>query len=91
MNALLIAIALWLSANFALSTTAELPRIEFVPAQKTVTVNRQNVDAVDFDGAGLTAANTPVIRFISPSSTYAGNSSLNITVTGANRTWTSSY
>jgi YVTN family beta-propeller protein len=66
--------------------TAAQPGAQFVPPQQTVTVARQNVDGVNFQAGGITPANAPSIQFISPTSTFAGNSALNIRVLGANFT-----
>src|SRR5262249_22166315 len=59
---------------------------QFAPLERVVTINRQNVDGVNFEAGGLTSADVPVIQFISPTSTFAGNSAFNIRVLGRNFT-----
>ena len=54
MNALLTAIALWLSANFGLPATLELPQVEYVSAVKIAALRHGGLAALPFqagDGA----------------------------------------
>jgi YVTN family beta-propeller protein len=62
---------------------------QFAPSSRSITINRQNIDAADFDAGGLSNANAPGIQFITPASTFAGNAALNVRVFGANFTPTS--
>jgi YVTN family beta-propeller protein len=59
---------------------------QFVPAVRSATINKQNIDGADFEGGGLTNSNAPAIQFISPASTFAGNASLNVRILGSNFT-----
>jgi len=47
MDALLIAIMLWLSANFDLPTVQELPRIKYAPAAAMVSLRRDNASSAN--------------------------------------------
>ncbi len=60
--------------------------VQFTPAGRTVTIDRQNADRTDFVASGITSIAVPVISLISPNSTYAGNQSLNLRVFGENFT-----
>ena len=68
------------------TVTAVRAGAQFVPPSRTATVNLQNMDGVDFEAGGLTAADAPSIQFLSPSSTTAGNGAFNVRVLGANFT-----
>jgi len=57
-----------------------------VPSERNVTVNKTNVDSIDFEAGGITSANVPTIGFITPASAFVGNSSLNLRIFGTNFT-----
>ena len=61
----------------------------FAPAQKSVTLSNQNMDGVNFEGGSILPAGVPSIQFVSPTSTFAGNSALNIQILGNGFTPTS--
>ncbi len=58
----------------------------FVRSQQSVTVDKDNVENIDFEASGVTPAGTPVVSFISPASAFAGIRAVNIRVFGSNFT-----
>ena len=64
--------------------TASRLGAQLVPAQRTVQLDLANLPDQDFDAGGVVPSEIPALSFISPSSTFAGNRLLNITVLGSN-------
>jgi hypothetical protein len=56
----------------------------FAPEERTVTLERINVNGQDFAAGGVVAAESPAVTFMSPASTFTGNSLLNLTLLGQN-------
>src|SRR5262249_16910487 len=56
--------------------------------QRSVTLAKQNVDGADFQGV-IVKAPAPTISFVTPTATFAGNSTLSIRILGSNFTPTS--
>ncbi len=64
--------------------TPSSPGAQFVPVSRTIELALANVDSVSFESGGVVAATVPAISFVTPSATFAGNSTLNLRVGGAN-------
>ena len=58
MDALLIAMMLWLSANFDLPTVQEVPRIQYAPAAAMVALRHDNSSSANPSGPDSAAADT---------------------------------
>jgi len=54
-----------------------------VPAQRSVSIDRQNVDAIDFEAGGLLPAGAPSLIFVSPATVFAGGSSMSVRAIGS--------
>jgi len=54
-----------------------------VPAQRSVSIDRQNVDAIDFEAGGLLPAGAPNLIFVSPSTVFAGGASMSVRAIGS--------
>jgi len=54
MNALLTAIVIWLSANFGLPATHELPQVEYVPAVKIAALRYRGLPVPQFQAGDRT-------------------------------------
>jgi YVTN family beta-propeller protein len=57
-----------------------------VPSERNVSLNRDNVDAVDFDAGGIAPADAPVLSVITPVSVFSGSGSLTVRIIGTNFT-----
>jgi len=75
--------------NGAYSVTATFPGAQFDPSQQSVVIAGQNVAGVNFQAGGIESAALPVIDFVTPASTYSGQSAFSLTVVGQNFTPTS--
>src|SRR6185369_12407788 len=53
---------------------------------RNVSLNRDNVGNVDFSAGGVTPAGVPVLTFLTPASSFAGNGALTLRVLGDNFT-----
>jgi YVTN family beta-propeller protein len=66
--------------------TATRTDAQFVPATRALTLDRQNIDGVNFEAGGLIPAAAPAIQFLSPVSTFAGTRAFSLRVLGGNFT-----
>ena len=60
------------------------PGAQFSPDTQTIELALENVDGVRFESGGVVAAAAPTLLFVTPSATFAGSSTLNLRVGGAN-------
>ena len=64
--------------------TPSAPGAQFVPDTQTIALALANVDGVRFESGGVVAAEVPALLFVTPSATFAGSSTLNLRLGGAN-------
>ena len=64
--------------------TPSAPGAQFVPDTQTIELALANVDGVRFESGGVIEAEVPALLFVTPSATFAGSSSLNLRLGGAN-------
>ncbi len=62
--------------------TVSRPGVQFQPAEKAVSQKLENTDGVNFLAFGLDPSQIPLVTFVTPSATSAGNGAFNITVLG---------
>ncbi len=69
--------------------TPSAPGAQFVPNTQSIDLALANVDGVRFESGGVIAAEVPELLFVTPSATFAGSSTLNLRLGGANLSPTS--